>query len=285
MMFLALLISQLLAQASPSSVWEKVQNARRDSPIEVLSMADQHQSKAFFRDILLEAQKGQINQSLRTRASTLGLHLRIEDDFAYLWDRTGSAGLYVVRLGQAENIILQAPHSFFDLGTGRLVSLLLEQGPYRAAFFNTTHRYGQAGLTPEERPETPPDLAHLATTHFQAATLGASEAFTNLSVVQLHGFRSREGESAVVTSGSALQPAGFLASFRTGLSDLMEDIGPVLNAKHRPELAAKRNVQGRLLSSRSVFLHVELSKPARDKLNSNATLLEDLSQLIVETCQ
>jgi len=272
----------LLAQSGESTVWDKVQNARRDSPVTALSIESQHQSKGFFKDILLAAQQGEIGPTLRTRASKLGLHLRIEANIAFLWERSGSGGLYVIRLGEAENILLQAPHSFFDLGTGQLVSTMFENGPFRAAFFNTTHRYGKAGLAPEERPADPPDLAHLSDTRFQAATLGASEAYRDLTVIQLHGFRSRDGEAAVVTTGSALQPAHLLTELRTLLTELMGEIGPILTGSARPELAAKRNAQGRLLSSRSQFFHVELSKPARDALLSDSALLDRLSELLVE---
>ena len=85
-------------------------------------------------------------------------------------------------------------------------------------------------------------------------------------MVQIHGFRSREGESAVLTAGAAQQPSHIETRLQTALRTLFSEWGPVLNASARPELAGRKNVQGQAISGNGVFVHLELSKATRDGL-------------------
>src|SRR4051812_25487721 len=55
------------------------------------------------------------------------------------------AGAYVFRTGKAADIVIQAPHADFDVGTGTLGALLFLNAPAdrkpRAFITNTAHRY------------------------------------------------------------------------------------------------------------------------------------------------
>jgi hypothetical protein len=264
------------------ALWDQVQNARRDGSLAPISAQAQHKARLLFRDLAREAAAGEISAHSRSRASGIGLHLRVEESRVLLWGRQEPHGLFVFRLGDAEEILLQAPHSFYDLGTGAIVAKLFERLPIRGAFFNSAHRYGGPGIAEEERPDPLPDLAHQAHSLFQAATLGSTEAVDSMRVVQIHGFATREGEAAVLTTGSALQPGHIEQALRTQLSGLFLELGPVVSAAARPELSGRKNVQGQVLSGRSPFLHLELSKATRDHLLEEPKILEDLGRLLLE---
>lgn len=263
------------------TLWRQVENARRDGPIADLDAATQHAARLFFRDLTQDAAQGEISSLSRSRATALGLHLRVETGRVLLWGREFAHGLFVFRLGPAQELLLQAPHSFYDLGSGAIQASLFEQLPIRAAFFNSAHRYGGPGLKKQDRPKPAPDLAHRPHTLFQAATLGASEALRELVVIQIHGFQSRQGESVVLTAGSALQPARIQRQLHHQLQSLFGEIGPVVTGAARPELAATTNLQGQILSSESAFLHVELSRPTREKLLDDPALLAAFGQSIL----
>jgi hypothetical protein len=263
------------------TLWQQVENARRDGPIADVDAATQHTARLFFRDLTQESAQGQLSPLSRNRASALGLHLRVESDRVFVWGRDAAHGLFVFRLGTAQELLLQAPHSFYDLGSGAIQASLFEQLPIRAAFFNSAHRYGGPGIKQEDRPDPAPDLAHRPHTLFQAATLGTSEALKDLVVIQLHGFRSRQGESVVLTPGAALQPIGIQRKFQQEIQNLFGEIGPVVTGAARPELAATTNLQGQILSSKSAFLHLELSKPAREQLLGDPALLSAFGQSLL----
>jgi hypothetical protein len=263
------------------ALWQQVENARRDGPIADVNAATQHAARVFFRVLAQEAAKDRLSPKSRSRASALGLHLRVEGDRVLLWGRDEPHGLFVFRLGPAREILLQAPHSFYDLGSGDIQSRLFDALPVRAAFFNSAHRYGGPGLKKEDRLTPSPDLAHRPHTLFQAATLGLSEALNDLVVIQVHGFRSRQGESVVLTAGSALQPARLERSLHHRLQSIFSPIGPVVTGAARPELAATGNLQGQILSSQSAFLHVELSKTARENLLSDPSLMAAFGQSLL----
>jgi hypothetical protein len=216
-------------------------------------------------DLLAVAPSGEVPADLVSRAAHLSLHLRVEEERVLLWGADDvPQGVFVIRLGPAPALVLQAPHAWFDKDTGRLVASLFASGSVRAAFFNQGHRFGGEAATDEVHP----DVAHRPASLFQAATLGAARGLANPLVVQIHGMAPREGQSIVVSAGSALQPARIEQDLVAALQEVMGDIGPVVDGEALPELAGRKNVQGRGLSSTSPFLHLELSPDARARLLS-----------------
>jgi hypothetical protein len=230
------------------------------------------ETRRLFGDFLRGAAHGEIPENARQRGAEVGLLLRIEEDRVILWGMEGSPhGVYVIRLGDAAPILWQAPHSYFDLKTGALVAQVFEAGDARAAFFNQAHRN-----TGEEE-ESAVDLAHRAFSVFQAATLGAATGIEDLLVVQVHGFRSRGDESAVVSRGSAFQPARWESQAIDALAALLPGDGLVLSGAELPQLAGRTNLQGRGLAGEARFLHLELSLPIRRALMQDAMLRQALS--------
>ena len=258
-----------LLAATP--LWDTVERTRQDQVLEALAPAQMLETRRLFGDLLRGAAHGEIPENARQRGAEVGLLLRIEEDRVILWGMEGSPhGVYVVRLGEAAPIVWQAPHSYFDMETGSLVAQLFEGGNARAAFFNQAHR------NTAEDEEAPVDLAHLSSSVFQAATLGAATGIEDLLVVQVHGFRSRGGESAVVSRGSAFQPSRWESQAIDALVGVLPGDGAVLSGDELPQLAGRTNLQGRGLAGEARFLHLELSLPVRRALGRDAVLRQAL---------
>ncbi len=271
----------LLHPARADDLWTTVDKARRDAPFGDLSPGERLDMQSLMMDLFAVAPTGNVPADLVSRAAHLGLHLRIEEERVLLWGaKDVPLGVFVVRLGPAPSLVLEAPHGWYDLDTGRLVADLFESGAARAAFFNQGHRFGGPGG--EEKQEVHPDVAHRPASLFQAATLGAARGLSDPIVVQIHGFAPRDGESVVVSAGSALQPSRFEQGLLAALQEVMGDLGPVVNGASLPELAGTKNVQGRGLSSSAAFLHLELSRAAREGLLTEESRREAFSLALLE---
>jgi hypothetical protein len=201
--------------------------------------------------------------------------------FWVLRERPGhfrGAGSYVFRTGPATTDVIQAPHEFYDTGTGKLAANLFtcaaaNQRP-RAFFTNTAHRFRSRPDEKVSDQDHPADVAHNPEHLFQHATDLMARSLEKIRVFQIHGFGKsdvdvRESISAVVSSGSRQPPA----SMRFVASRLQ----PVLGGSVRlfPEetelLGATRNAQARLLAAYtdSRFVHIELSRSTRRMLTSS----------------
>jgi len=176
-------------------------------------------------------------------------------------------GLYAFRCGAARPWLLQAPHAFFDVGSGLLVRKLFMESGARAAFWNTVHRYR---ALPGERREDrvhPADVAHQFGSLFHAVTMGAATASTKdapLKVIQVHGSDlSRERFDVVVSYG---QRRPLAAALGVALGPSLGRVAVYGRDMHR--LGGTTNVQGIALRRAGVghFLHLELSRPAREIL-------------------
>ncbi len=271
LLLLAILIS---APAAAGSLWTEAEKARRDGVVVDLEPSARLDAQSLFMELMAIAPSGQVPPDLRTRAKELGLHLRVEEDRVLLWGADAIPhGFFAIRLGPASPVILEAPHAFFDLETGRLLSDWFDEGWARAAFFNQGHRFGGPGKEPE--PDSP-DVAHRPASFFQAATLGAARGLRTPLVVQVHGFKDRDNEAAVVSAGSALQPHRIENAFVEALSPILRPQGLVLPAEEALDLAGRKNVQGKGLSSHARFVHLELSHTVRTTLLNNSNLRSEV---------
>jgi hypothetical protein len=81
--------------------------------------------------------------------------------------KSRGAGAYIVRVGGSSEtgptILLEAPHNFYDVGTGRLAAELFfskrDGARPRALFTNTIHRYQLAPGDKRKRKHNPADVA------------------------------------------------------------------------------------------------------------------------------
>ncbi len=92
----------------------------------------------------------------------------------------------------------------------------------------------------------------------------------------MHGFKDRDNEAAVVSAGSALQPHRIENAFVEALSPILRPQGLVLPAEEALDLAGRKNVQGKGLSSHARFVHLELSHTVRTTLLNNSNLRSEV---------
>ncbi len=261
-----------------AGVWSVVED-RRAAPeaFRTLDAAERAAISELARTLVHAAPSGVLPHALTTRAEEAGWSIQSEDGIAILAEAgppTG-AGLLAVRLGPVRSeLVLQAPHPWFDLHTGRIVAAMFEESEVgRAVVIATVHR----------RAAEHSDATHNATLGFQALTQGASEGVPTPLFVQIHGFGAETSDAeAVVSAGTSwIGP--------TLLDDTRERIGRTLGlvnvhtGEAVPALAARTNVQGRLLSGNTRFLHIELAIATRLRLRDEpalrAALSEDLAEL------
>jgi hypothetical protein len=274
-------MSPTVSMAEPD-MWSLAERARRDGDVPDLEPIERLHVSRLFSNIMTSAPTGEISAELVQEALRLGFFMRVDGEVLVLWGREAAHGLFAIRLGPARNLLIQAPHSFFDVGTGELASALFVETGARALFLNSAHRFGGAGEDAEQfqEPDAPtaPDVAHRPFSAFQSATFGFLEASQLPFVIQIHGYRSREGEAAVISSGSALQPDDLLEPI---LDSLRGYESGAITGEQLPELAGRQNVQGQICANRASFAHIELSRETRRMLVSSQEERHDLVEAIV----
>ena len=191
--------------------------------------------------------------------------------------RRRGAGAYLFRTGRATEDVVQAPHAYFDRGTGPLALTVFACAPegHRPRVFmtNTAHRYRSHRGELRTDAEHPADVAHNPEHLFQHVTDLLARNLPRLRVFQVHGFgeedvAEREGLAAVISPGSrARSPWVRQVALR---------LGPLLGTGVRvyPDetqiLGGTTNAQARLLQAYpgARFIHLELSAGTRRALTS-----------------
>lgn len=247
---------------------------------------------------------------LRQQASAVGFRIETwtigDDRCVALLEARGKArgaGAYIFRVAPADGeptILVQAPHAYFDVGTGKLAAQLFfspKQGVRpRALFTNSIHRYQLAPGDKGKKSRNPADVAHNRQHAFSIATQAFVDAAERARVIQLHGFgrRTDDGDGdtdgdaqaigMVVSAGDAAASSPWSAAIATALVD---SFGSAV--KRFPEevklLGATTNVQGELVRNRdrNGFVHIELSADVRARLARDETLREKLATALFDT--
>ena len=192
-------------------------------------------------------------------------------------ERRRGAGAYLFRVAAgtppARTLLLEAPHAYYDVGTGPLAAAIFFDPPPGAApaalFTNTIHRYQAADGTKLKRPDSPADVCHNPDHVFTTATTAFADAIGGVTVVQLHGFGSDDdsdlaGVAAVVSAGDAATSSPRSAAVAAALAPMLGD-----GVRRFPEevdrLGATTNVQVRALRrvAGADLVHVEMSGDVR----------------------
>ena len=182
-------------------------------------------------------------------------------------------GAFVLRPG-GTRLVIEAPHTFYDEGTGEIALALFARLHAGVLFFNTVHRYA-----PPDGDQHPADVAHAEGTCFAAAHQGLLDAAPSSSIVQVHGFGGRQpldaAVKAVVSDGtpSPGQPA---VRLRAALAKRWGAGTVKLYGVDAEVLGATTNVQGK--AARRVgapFLHIEMNAETRRALGRDVAPLGD----------
>ena len=187
------------------------------------------------------------------------------------------AGAIALRIGRAAPVLVEAPHTFFDMGTLPVALDAFDAGRCRALLINTVHRYAsgrQEAEVPEgeeDRGDALSDVAHAASSFFLAAHRSLLTAEPGAWTVQLHGFADDRAPSVEVILSASVTPAPLApvaARARAVLGDTIRrypDEIRILGALTNVEAAASRDAA-------APFLHVEMSRSLRDRLTADAPL-------------
>lgn len=227
-----------------------------------------------------------------SRVPPAGFELDAAD--ARLWiageratERRG-AGAYALRAGVASRWVVQAPHTFFDVGTLEIALDCFHALNARALFVNTVRRSNTGGedLEHEERAELArsgeagSDLAHAPLSFFTTAHAVLARAAPPYAVLQIHGFRDEllPGVSAVVSAAGT--NASVIPLSRQLQAVLGRDAVRLYPSEVR-KLGGTRNVQAQLSKREgAAFIHLELSRTLRRRLRAEPELARTFNAAI-----
>ena len=233
--------------------------------------------------------------AVASAAAALGMQLSyLEVEQTKLWllrdsaDAPNGTGCFVFRDEPAPPgaILLQAPHVYFDVGTGYIAAALFmapaSAGRVHAVIGNTAHRYVQADGSKQRLDQNLADAAHNAE-HPMAHVSAALSAVFPLTIVQLHGFDADNHDldqiDAVVSAGIAPATRAVSAAAQAlRQSGFRVAVFP----DDTQALGATTNVQG--VSARLFqrgFVHIELATDVRDRLRNNREQAQALASIVM----
>ena len=189
-------------------------------------------------------------------------------------DARRGAGAIAIRAGAAAPVIIEAPHTFFDVGTLPVAIDAFDAGRGRALLINTVHRFiagrGEGG-DDEGGNGAISDVAHASASFFLAGHRALLAAQPAAWTVQLHGFGNDRapGVDVILSASVTAAPLDEVAArARVVLGDSVRrypDEIHVLGALTNVEAAASRDAG-------APFLHVEMSRALRDRLGDDPDL-------------
>ena len=212
---------------------------------------------------------------LQKQAHALQMELRQIDGMNILMEQANAQrgrGLYAFRNAKAAHI-LQVPHAFKDEMTREIGLALFAEGPFAAVAFNTVPRRFQDA----NEVEVVADMTHIPDTYFLEFAKAAAQALPNSKSLQIHGFDQSKRKtnslaaSDIILSAGHKQPSPSLQQGHKKLQQALQT-GVTLYADEVKELGATTNLQAQALRAMGYqnFIHVELSRPMRETLRSDA---------------
>ncbi|HKY36899.1 MAG TPA: hypothetical protein VJN18_13220 [Polyangiaceae bacterium] len=260
-------------------VLEKIKARRNSASVRYVapSSAELEVFGIWFRSVVASAEA----DTLSVAQAPLGFELDTSSAAFWLAGEQTShkrgAGAFVVRVGPALNWVVQAPHTFFDVGTLEIAVTCFEVLNARALLINTVRRSNsnEQDIEREERAdlarsgEADSDLAHATRSFFSTAHATFVHTATSYSTLQIHGFRDEllPQVSAVVSAAGTNAPAGALAR---RLQAVLGREAVRLYPSQVKQLGGTHNVQAQLSkASGSAFIHLELSRSLRDRLRAD----------------
>ncbi len=199
------------------------------------------------------------------------------------------AGFLVIRPSARSRLMIQAPHSFFDQGTLELALRLFDKTHAKALLINTMHRGGQGEADQRRKAalsgESEFDVAHTKASFFGTAheTLTAQEG--RLLTLQLHGFsdsRAPDVDAIVSAATTSADAARFAAALREVFGNRAVRLYP----EEIGILGGTTNTQARVSRKLGAgFIHLELSKSARERLRADPELQTALAGAILRVSE
>lgn len=202
-------------------------------------------------------------------------------------------GAYLVRAGApapGTPVLLQAPHVYFDVGTGAIAARMFLDADapvaVRALFTNSLHRHAQHDAARERRDANPADVARAPDHAFHAATTAVVEAGP-VVIVQVHGYDHAVRDDDAAARAAAIVSAG-RADGSTAISTavaaaIAAELGREVARypEDTRELGGVTGAQARLARDRgAAFVHVELAADVRDRLRRDGQAAAALGRAV-----
>ncbi len=224
---------------------------------------------------------------------SVGLHLtevrRQGETFVMLHEAgdtwRGRGGYLFRKGGGADEVLVQAPHSFHDHMTGELAWKAFEQSRARGFFFNTIHRYRSRRGERSRDAVHPADMARAQDSAFHLLSIHYLEAIPSGWVLQLHGYKSRKldrkGIKAVISGGVEGDATSRSLVTQQTLADTFGHKKMALWPRDTDSFGALSNVLGGWCVQHAYgrFVHIELHYDLRERLLEDpAPLVEVIAQ-------
>jgi len=200
------------------------------------------------------------------------------------------------------NLIIQAPHSKYDINTGKQAVYCFKNNVARAVFINGTHRCnsdnysscsGTTSACGSNDNYRMSDLAHTTTSMFQKTTENLFNSISNSVFIQLHGFGKGASDPYVIMSNGTRETP--VTDYAVNIKDALLNEDNTLTFKlahidlNWTRLIAFTNTQGRMINNSSDycntsatstsgrFIHIEQEK---SKLRSDETGWKKMSNAL-----
>ncbi len=198
-------------------------------------------------------------------------------------DEQRGRGVFFIKDGEGK-VFLQAPHSFFDKGTGLIVSSLIEENDFAGAAWNTVPRYAL-----QNNYKGPADTQAHDRNYFVAFARAFARCRKVSHLVQLHGFAAKKRKTdagkraGAIVSGGTRTPRALLFTVVVALK-LRLPKPVLLYPLEVKELGATKNVCGSTLRrlSHNGFVHIELNGNLRKELITDAKLRSKLANGLIK---
>lgn len=175
-------------------------------------------------------------------------------------------------------ILWQAPHRYFDVGTGRLAIRWFIDTRALALSLNNVHRYTLAS------DRKPSDWAHRADTPMMVASEAFAEKHPDGLIIQVHGFeasdtRFKNKSPDIILSQGVKQPSPLVLALQ-GCLGRHFDVKVYGQDIHL--LGATTNMIAQRLRQQGFhrFIHLELSSTLREKLLGNPQLSQQVAHCV-----
>lgn len=245
------------------------------------------------------------SRSLANSFKTLGFEIteitKNSDRFFILTEIVvKGGGFYALREKPSSSLVIMAPHTFFDVGTGDIALNSFLSTQAFILMTNTIHRYSSlpSYFANKENKNSSKekildnyefdsinadsDLAHNETNFFFCAFKAILQTLDKTIIVQLHGFnnkkdgRDNSAFDMIISPGKAITPKDIIA--KEVYLSLKKDLLPFkvgLYGEDASFLGGTTNIHANFLNSKFPkvqFLHLEMSQQLRQKLVSDQNL-------------
>jgi|GEM_PF-3369066 len=190
----------------------------------------------------------------------------------------GHGNYWISKKKNAHPIFLQAPHSFHDAKTGKIIRKILKVQNILVGMTNDLHRYKKRVASESVKA----DLAHRSDSSFFELSNSLAKSNAVKAVVQLHGYSSQKRKSKqakyndIILSNGSSRPSAIVNHIDSCLKS--KEIKSIVYGKDVYELGGTKNIfiQRGHSSLKDKFVHIEMSERIRRKLTTSDKTLRGL---------